>query len=90
MTEIAAQNWTAKLFTLEGLIGSRTFRSFLTLGLTSAKTRRLCKSLSEVVARCSYAIYLAHSTAVWPHNKDFVLGQSVDDDRKRLKSVSSL
>ena len=84
MTDIAAQNWTAKLFTLEvgarGLVGSRTFRAFLTLGCTSPEAKRLCKSLSEIVARCSYAIYLAHSTVVWPHNKDLVLGRNVDDD----------
>ena len=91
MTTIAAQNWTAKLFTLEvgarGLIGSRTFRSFLTLGLTSAEARRLCKSLSEIVARCSYAIYLAHSTVVWPHNKDLVLGKNVDDVQTKVPEI---
>ena len=29
-----------------------------------------------------YDIYLAHSTVVWPHKKDFVLGKSVDDETK--------
>ena len=86
MTDIAAQGWTPRLFTLEvgarGLVGSRTFHSFVTLGLTSPEARRLCKSLSEIVARCSYAIYLAHSTVVWPHNNDLVISKRVDDDAK--------
>ena len=87
-TDIAAQGWTAQLFTLEvgarGLIGSRTFRSFVSLGLSSPEARRLCKSLSEIVARCSYAIYLAHSTVVWPHNKDLVIGKNVDDAKAKV------
>jgi hypothetical protein len=67
-----------------GLIGSRTFRSFVTLGLTFPKAS---KSLSEIVARCSYAIYLAHSTVVWPHNKDLVIGRSVDDAKVKAPEI---
>ncbi len=78
-------------FTLEvgarGLIGSRTFRYFVTLGLTTPEARRLCKSLSEIVARCSYAIYLAHSTVVWPHNKDLVKGKRVDDAEAKVSEI---
>ena len=86
MTDIAANNWTARLFTLEigarGLVGSRTFRSFLTIGLTHREAKSLCKSLSEIVARCSYATYLAHSSVVWPHNKDLVVGRSAEPEMK--------
>lgn len=84
--DIAANNWTARLFTLEigarGLVGSRTFRSLVTIGLTHREANCLCKSLSEIVARCSYAIYLAHSSVVWPHNKDLVVGKVLSLKRK--------
>ena len=76
MEEITEQKWTPTLLTLEvgarGLVGSRTFRSFVTLGFSVQSANQLCKSLSDIVSRCSYAIYLAHSTAVWPHNSDLV------------------
>ncbi len=56
-------------------------------GDTGCEARRLCKSLSEIVARCSYAIYLAHSTVVWPHNKDLVIGRSVDDAKVKAPEI---
>ncbi len=40
--------------------------------MSTREANRLCKSLSEIVARCSYAIYLAHSSPVWMHNQDLV------------------
>ena len=71
------KEWTARLFTLEvgarGLVGSGTFRAFRTLGLSSLQANGLCKRLSEVVARCSYAVYLGHASAAWPHNSDLVV-----------------
>ena len=86
MVDIAANNWTGRLFTLEvgarGLVGSRTFRSLVTIGFTHREANCLCKSLSEIVARCSYAIYLAHSSVVWPHNKDLVVGKSTEPETK--------
>jgi hypothetical protein len=77
MTEITERKWTPTLLTFEigarGLVGSRTFRSFVTLGFSTQSANQLCKSLSDIVSRCSYAIYLAHSTVVWPHNNDLVV-----------------
>ena len=76
MAEITEQKWTPTLLTIEvgarGLVGSRTFRSFVTLGFSVQSANQLCKSLSDIVSRCSYAIYLAHSTPVWSHNSDLV------------------
>ena len=81
MTQITEQKWTPTLLTLEvgarGLVGSRTFRSFVTLGFSVSSANQLCKSLSDIVARCSYAIYLAHSSTVWPHNDDLVERRSL-------------
>ena len=55
-----------------GLVGSSTHRAFVTLGLSSRQANALCKRLSVVVARCSYAIYLAHNSKEWPHNNNLI------------------
>ena len=47
-----------------GLVGSRTYRSFVNLGVPVPKTKKLCKVLSVVAARCSYAVYLAQRYCV--------------------------
>ena len=56
-----------------GLVGSRTYRSFVNLGVPVPKTKKLCKVLSVVAARCSYAIYLAHKDSVWYDKTDLVM-----------------
>jgi hypothetical protein len=70
------KSWKARLLTLEvgarGLVGSTTYHAFRLLGFSASQTKSLVKGLSEVVVRCSYAIYLAHSVPVWPHNDDLV------------------
>jgi len=70
------KTWKARLLTIEigarGLVGSNTFRVFRLLGFTS-QAKTVVKALSEVVVRCSYAIYLAHNSPVWSHNSDLVI-----------------
>ena len=70
------KTWKAHLLTLEvgarGLVSSSTYRAFRMLGLTASQVKPLVKGLSEIVVRCSYAIYLAHNSPVWPHNEDLV------------------
>src|SRR5690348_5246943 len=65
-----------KLMTIEvgarGLVASTTYRAFRVLGITAPQAKNLVKTLSEVVVRCSFAIYLAHSSPVWTHNEDLV------------------
>jgi len=69
LEDIRATNWRANLLTVEigarGLVASRSHRTFTTLGFTRAQAKKLCKSLSTVAARCSYAIYLAHNDLAW-------------------------
>ena len=70
LEDISASNfWKPRLLTLEvgarGLVASRTFRAFVSLGFPGTEAKKLCKSLSEVAARCSYAIYLAHKHKTW-------------------------
>jgi len=43
------------------------------LGLSTSQAKALVKILSEVVVRCSYAVYLAHNSPVWTHNSDLVI-----------------
>jgi hypothetical protein len=54
------------------------------LGFSSPSARSLCKSLSEIVARCSYAIYLAQSSPAWPHNNDLVRGKNSEVEQKSV------
>ena len=65
----ALKSWRPFLLTIEigarGLVASRAYRTFKSLGLTSRDTKQLCKTLSTVAARCSYAIFLAHKEYAW-------------------------
>jgi hypothetical protein len=76
---INENNWNAELFTVEvgarGLIGNRTFRVFVKLGLPPQTAAALCKTLSVIVARCSYAICLAQNNKEWSHNTDLILAE---------------
>jgi len=76
---INENNWNAELLTIEvgarGLIGNRTFRAFVKLGLPPQTATMLCKTLSIIVARCSYAICLAQDSREWSHNKDLILAE---------------
>ena len=78
--------WKAQLLTLEvgarGLVCSKTFHAFRRLGLSAPQAKTLVKSLSEVAVRCSYAIYLAHSSPIWSHNDDLVLSHSLPEPQK--------
>jgi hypothetical protein len=77
---INSSGWRAELLTVEvgarGIIRNDTWRSFVKLGFTSQNATTLCKALSVVVARCSYAIYLAHTNQSWSHNTDLVIASS--------------
>ena len=73
----ATNIWKASLWTLEigarGLVGLSTHKTFVRLGFTSRQAKELCRKLSSVVARCSYAIYLAHANLAWSHGSDLVV-----------------
>ena len=63
LAKIENAKWTARLLTLEvgarGLVTRRARHAFLTLGASPAQAKKLCRTLSEVAARCSYAICLS-------------------------------
>jgi len=72
----ALKSWRPWLLTIEigarGLVASRSYHAFKKLGLTSRDTKKLCKALSTVAARCSYAVFLAHKEYAW-YKHDLVL-----------------
>jgi hypothetical protein len=71
------QVWKASLWTLEigarGLIGLSTHKTFVRLGFTSPQAKALCKKLSTVVARCSYAVFQAHQNLAWTNTNLIVV-----------------
>ena len=88
LEDINSTSWKASLLTVEigarGLVGSRTYRSFINLGFSPSGSRSLCKRLSTVVARCSYAIYLAHKDVVWHHKSDLICLDDVPQTPTKL------
>ncbi len=83
--------WKASLHTIEigarGLVATTTHRIFVQLGFSSAQAKSLCKTLSRAVARCSYAIYLAHQNLAWSHGSDLIIEERLAGkvERKRSK-----
>jgi hypothetical protein len=69
--------WTARLFTLE--IGARGFvskfvKSWLRkFGFSSRAATVLCKDLSIIAAKCSYAIYRARTSKLWEPNRPLLI-----------------
>ena len=57
------------------------------LGFSSNQAKSLCKTLSRVVAGCSYAIYLAHNNLAWSHSTDLVIEEQVDKPAQRKSEV---
>jgi len=86
MSLVSERKWAPTLLTLEvgarGLVCSKTFHAFVKLGFSNPGAKSLCRSLSEIVARCSYAIYLGHSSPAWPHNNDLVRGKNSETETK--------
>jgi hypothetical protein len=76
--QAAAKAWgECKYFTVEvgarGLVGLRVQKNLLRLALSPMTAKSLCQKLSEVVARASYAIYLAHDSTVWTQSELIVI-----------------
>jgi hypothetical protein len=73
------QIWKCTLFTLEigarGLVALSTSTILKKIGFKASEAKALCRRLSLVVARCSYAVYLAHNNLAWSHGKDLLLAE---------------
>ena len=79
--DIEEIGWMAGLLTVEvgarGYVAYSTERCFRQLGMQKRKVSSLCKSLSRVVARCSYAIYLSRKNKDWDKNRELLADADV-------------
>lgn len=76
--QAAIKAWgECKYFTIEvgarGLVGLRVHNVLIRIGLTPSAAKALCRRLSEVVARASYALYLAHDSKTWAQSELLVI-----------------
>ena len=79
----ATKVWKASPWTLEvgvrGLVGLSSHKTFVRL----VQAKALCKRLSSVVVRCSYAIYQAHNNLAWSHGADLIVAEDSPWRRRR-------
>jgi hypothetical protein len=68
--------WKASLFTIEagarGLVAHSMLSFLRKTGFTPSRSRTICKQISTICARCSYAIYLARSSSNWDSNRALI------------------
>ena len=79
--DIEEVGWVAGLLTLEvdarAYIAYSTERCSRQSGIQKQIMSSLCKSLSRVVARCSYAIYLSRKNKDWDKNRELLADADV-------------
>ena len=69
-------NWSPSLFTIE--VGARGFvahsleRTLLRLGISRRILSKVCKRVSIIAARCSFAIYLSANSIIWDKNRSLI------------------
>jgi hypothetical protein len=70
--QIGTAGWKAVHFPFEvgarGFIAKSTFRCLSALGLSPSAKKALVRGMSNIVARCSYTIYLARENRAWDRN----------------------
>jgi len=75
------RKWTVRFFTIEvgarGFVNTSFWKCCLALGMPRATTTKLCKTVSLVAAKCSYAIYLAANSILWEDNKSVLCIEDV-------------
>jgi len=63
ISQIQERKWTVKFLTIEvgvrGFVGNSLFKCLISLGFSRSATTKLCKTVSLVSAKCSYAIFLS-------------------------------
>ena len=68
--------WTVHNLTLEvgarGFVARSTYLFLRSIGFTTKMARLTCRQASEVVARCSYAIYRRHAVKEWNSSRALV------------------
>ena len=88
--------WSAILLTIEvgarGCVAFSTSTAFRKLGFTRQLAKSLCKSVSVVVARCSYALLLSTKNRNWDKNRMLISikpsqAPATGDDQPPVKTV---
>jgi len=68
-SEILERSWSVSLMTIEvgvrGFVGHSLPKCLSVLGFSRSTSNKLCKTVSLVSAKCSYAIYLASNSLTW-------------------------
>ena len=68
-SEILERSWSVSLMTIEvgvrGFVGHSLPKCLSLLGFSRSTSNKLCKTVSLVSAKCSYAIYLASNSLSW-------------------------
>ena len=52
-----------------GYVANTLPRCLKRLGCSPRQVKRVCKDISSIVARCTYAIYLSHDQKLWEKNR---------------------
>ena len=72
--------WTVHVLTLEvgarGFVARSTYTFLRKIGFTATAAMTTCRQVSEVAARCSYAIYLRHSEKLWNSSRVVLVPRS--------------
>jgi hypothetical protein len=72
--------WTVHVLTLEvgarGFVARSTYTFLRKIGFTATAAMTTCRQVSEVAARCSYAIYLRHSEKLWNSSRVLLVPRS--------------
>lgn len=70
-------SWTVHVLTLEvgarGFVARSTYTFLRKIGFTATAARTTCRQVSEVAARCSFAIYLRHGEKDWNSSRALVV-----------------
>ncbi len=90
---IQQNGWLPRLFTIEvgvrGFVAKSVRKCLLSLGMKNGEVNKLCKSVSLISAKCSYAIHCARESQFWDSKKPLLeLNQNAAAVTKREKEAS--
>ena len=90
---IQQNGWIPTLYTIEvgvrGFVAKSLRKCLLSLGMKNTEINRVCKSVSLISAKCSYAIYCARESQSWDSNKPLLeIDPSVTATTKSNKTAS--
>lgn len=75
--------WTVHILTLEvgarGFVARSTYTFLRKIGFSAVAARSSCRQVSEVAARCSYAIYLRHNEKDWNSSRALLVPRNCKD-----------